>query len=134
MKRRLTLAFLAGLAVFLASCMSVSQPSQRVLLGERMVAFKADHDVIEVGRYEGTFHSLVIFVEKNDVELFNLVVVYGNGERERFDTRLVFNEGSRSRALQFAGGQRRIRDIEFTYRTMGTWMEGRAHVLVYGVR
>jgi hypothetical protein len=134
MKRHLTLFFVAGLAVFLASCMSVSPPSQRVLLGERMVAFKADHDVVEVGRYEGTFRSLVVSVEKNDVELFNLVVVFGNGDREKFDTRLVFREGSRSRVLQFAGGQRRIRAIEFTYKTVGTWTDGRAHVLVYGVR
>ena len=134
MRRHLAFAFLAAAAVMLASCATVSPPPRSVLLGERVVEFKADHDVVEVGRYEGTFHSLRIAVEKNDVELFNVVVVYGNGERERFDTRLVFEEGSRSRALPLAGGERRLREIEFTYKTVGRWANGRARVLVYGVR
>lgn len=98
------------------------------------MAFKADHDVVEVGAREGTFRSLIIVVEKNDIELFNIAVAYGNGEREAFPTRLVFREGSRSRPLQLAGGRRRIRAIELKYKTVGTWLDGRAHVLVYGVR
>ena len=134
MKRHLALAVVAGAAVLLASCVTVAPPPGSVLVGERVVAFKGDHDVVQVGRYEGNFRSLVVVVEKNDVELFNVVVVYANGERERFTTRLVFHEGSRSRDLHFAGGQRKIRSIEFTYKTVGKWQDGRAHVLVYGVR
>jgi hypothetical protein len=140
MKRSLTLAAAVAAAVVLASCMTVVPPGRggpapdRVLLGERVVAFKGDHDVVQVGRYEGNFRSMVVVVEKNDIELFNVVVVYGNGEREKFDTRLVFREGSRSRDLHFAGGQRKIRAIEFTYKTAGNWQEGRAHILVYGMR
>jgi len=133
MKRHLALAAAAAAAVVLASCMTV-MPTDRVLLGERVVNFRGDHDVVQVGRYEGNFHSMVVVVEKNDVEIFNIVVVYGNGEREKFGTRLVFREGSRSRDLQFAGGQRKIRTIEFTYKTVGNWQDGRARVLVYGVR
>ena len=140
MKRHLALAVVAGAAVLLASCMTVAPPdregprSDKVLLGERVVAFRGDHDVVQVGRYEGNFRSLVVVVEKNDVEMFNVVVVYGNGEREKFDTRLVFREGSRSRDLHFAGGQRKIRAIEFTYKTAGKWPDSWARVLVYGVR
>ena len=134
MKRHRALVAAAAAAIVLASCMSVALPADRVLLGERVVAFRGDHDVVPVGRYEGNFRSMVVVVEKNDIEIFNVVVVYGNGERERFGTRLVFHEGSRSRDLQFAGGQRKIRSIEFTYKTVGNWQDGRARVLVYGVR
>jgi hypothetical protein len=136
--------FLAAVALAVTSCMTVPVPARggggggaasgRVLLGERTVNFKADHDVIGVGAYSGTFRSLYFLVEKNDVELFNIVVVYGNGDREKFDTRLIFREGSRSRALDLRGGKRIIKSIQFTYRTVGTWADGKARVVVYGVK
>jgi len=109
-------------------------PKDAVMLGERAVDFHADHDVIPVGAYDGSFRDLVFRVERNDIEMFNVVVTYGNGQREKFDTRLVFDEGSRSRVLHLEGGKRRIRDIAFTYRTVGSWLEGRARVVVFGIR
>jgi hypothetical protein len=131
--------FLALMALAMASCVSGpvavgSAPPKTVLLGERMVNFKGDHDVIGVGAYSGTFRSLSFQVEKNNVELFNLVIVYGNGEREKIDTRLIFREGTRSRIIDLHGGKRVIKSIQFTYRTVGNWAEGRARVAVYGIR
>jgi len=73
-------------------------------------------------------------VEKNDIELFDLVVDFGNGQRQSINTRLVFNEGSRSRQIDLDGRERRIRSIQFTYKTVGSWQEGRARVAVYGVK
>jgi hypothetical protein len=135
MKRLPFLALPFILAALLSSCMSGPVvPPDAVVLGERTVAFKADRDVIQVGRYEGVFRSLFFVVEKNDIQIYNLVITYGNGERERLDTRLVFNSDSRSRTLPFAGGKRRIRSIAFTYRTVGEWADGRARVVLYGVR
>jgi hypothetical protein len=126
---------LVAFALFVSACMTVvAQPEGSVMLGERMVDFRADHDVISVGNYEGFFRAISFQVEKNDIELFNLVVVYGNGEREKIGTRLVFHEGSRSRVVDLPGGKRRIKSIQFTYKTVGTWAEGRARVLVYGVK
>jgi hypothetical protein len=125
---------LAAFAVSLSACVTVLQPSGSVVLGERTVDFRADHDVIGVGPYEGFFRSLNFQVEKNDVEIFNIVVVYGNGEREKIDTRLVFREGSRSRIIDLHGGKRRIQSIQFTCRTVGEKHEGRARVVVFGLR
>jgi hypothetical protein len=129
---------LAALALSLSACLgfTVESSSQAgtTVLGEATVDFRTDHDVIAVGRYEGFFRSLSFQVEKNDVELFNLVVVYGNGEREKIGTRLVFKEGSRSRIVDLHGGKRRITSIEFTYRTVGERHDGRARVVVYGVK
>jgi len=109
-------------------------PANAVRLGERAVDFHADHDVIPVGAYDGWFKDIMFWVERNNVELFNLVVTYGNGEREKIATRLVFDEGTRSRVIHLEGGKRRIRNIAFTYRTVGTWLQGRARVVVYGIR
>ncbi|HYW85073.1 MAG TPA: hypothetical protein VFB30_17560 [Spirochaetia bacterium] len=129
------LILLAVVAVSMASCMTAPPaPKDNVLLGERVVNFKADHDTIAVGNYEGSFRSLFFKVEKNDVELFNLVIIYGNGDKQRLETRLIFKEGSRSRLIDFDGGKRRIRTISFTYKTVGNWEDGRARVVVYGVK
>lgn len=132
MKRMLVLT-VAALALVLCSQASAA-PKGAILLGERKVDFKADRDVIPVGKYEGFFKSIYFEVEKNDVELFNMVVVYGNGERQKIETRLIFNEKARSRIIRLEGGERRIRSIEFYYKTVGTWLEGRARILVYGIK
>ena len=135
MKRLPFLALPVILVALLSSCMSgPAVPPEAVMLGERTVAFKADHDVIQVGRYEGLFRSLFFAVEKNDIQIHNIVITYGNGERERVDTRLNFSADSRSRAVAFEGGKRRIRAIAFSYRTVGKWADGRARVVVYGVK
>jgi hypothetical protein len=134
MKKMLVLA-LAALAV--SGCVTVmapAGPARSVFLGESTVAYAADHDVIGVGRYEGSFRSIEFQVEKNDVEIFNLVVVYANGEREKIGTRLVFRQGTRSRLIDLDGGKRHIQSIQFTYKTVGKWKEGQARVAVFGVR
>ncbi len=129
------LAVLALFSLLASSCMTgPGVPKDAVVLGERSVAFKADHDVIQVGPYQGLFKSLFFVVEKNDIQIYNIVVTDGNGERERLTARLNFGADSRSRSIAFEGGKRRIRTIAFTYRTVGSWPEGRARVVVYGVR
>ena len=130
MKRLLALGVLA-----LVTSLAFSQnlPPGAVLLGERRVDFHADHDVIQVGDYEGSFRDIMFWVEKNDIEMFNLVVTYGNGEREKFDTRLIFDPGTRSRLIHLQG-RRHLKNIAFTFKTVGSWFEGRARIVVYGIR
>jgi hypothetical protein len=109
-------------------------PQNSFLLGEQEVDFKADRDTINVRDHEGAFRSLYFIVEKNDLELFNLVILFANGQKQEFGTRLLFNEGSRSRLLDLEGRERRIKSIQFFYRTVGAKWEGKARVIVYGVR
>jgi hypothetical protein len=132
---------LASVTLILGGCLGMpyigvemTVPAGSVTLGERFVPFRGDHDVIEIGPYDGRFRSLYFVVQDNDIEITSFVVTYSNGERERFDTRLVFDRGTRSRTVMLRGGERRIRNIDFTYRTIGDWRDGRAHVQVYGER
>lgn len=104
------------------------------MLGQRAVDFHAERDVIDVGAYDGWFRSLYFEVERNNIEVFNMVVIYGDGQRERIDTRLVFDDHTRSRAIDLAGGHRHIRRIEFEYRTVGDWRDGRAVIRAFGLR
>ena len=129
MKKTLLFAFVV---LALGSC--VSLPTGNVFLGERAVDFRAEHDAIGVGAYEGGFRALSFEVERNNVELFNMVIIYGDGQRERIDTRLVFDAGTRSRIINLEGGKRHIQSIEFSYKTVGNWLEGSARIRVYGIR
>lgn len=129
MKRMLLFALVA---VALTSCVSV--PSGNVFLGERAVDFRAEHDAIGVGGYDGWFRAFSFEVERNNIELFDMVIIYGDGQRERIGTRLIFDAGTRSRVINLDGGKRRIRSIEFSYKTIGSWLEGRARIRVYGIR
>ena len=124
---------IAALCLLATSAFSQGMPNG-MILGERTVSYRTERDVIPVGDYKGSFRDIAFWVERNNVELFNLVVTYGDGQREKIETRLVFDQGTRSRVIHLAGFRRRISSIAFQYRTVGNWLEGRARVVVYGIR
>src|SRR3954452_19242476 len=68
-------------------------------LGERTVNGGVDHDVIAVGRGDGKFHEIMIVVERAPVEIYDLIVTFGNGERWEPRTRLVFGRDTTSRNI-----------------------------------
>src|ERR1043165_8509243 len=72
-------------------------------LGERTVNGGVDHDVIHVGRADGKFHELMIVVERAPIEVFDMVITFGNGERWEAHTRLVFGPDSTSRSIDLPG-------------------------------
>ncbi len=136
------IVLLACTSLLLCGCMGipfltveVAIPPGSAVLGERLVAVRADHDVIELGPNDGSFTSLVFLVEDNDIEISDFIVTYDNSERERIPGHLVFKKGARSHSLDLHGkGKHRIRSIAFTYRTVGEWTNSNARVAVYVVR
>jgi hypothetical protein len=84
-------------------------------LGERAVNGGMDHDAIHVGRRDGRFHELMIVVERAPIELYDLVVMFGNGERWEAHTRMVFGAESTSRNIDLPGGGRIIQRVDFRY-------------------
>jgi hypothetical protein len=100
-------------------------------LGTREVDFAKDTDVIIVGDSKGTFKALLVEVENADLEMKDITVTFGNGKQHEVDTRLEFNEGSRSRKVDFPGEARTVERIVFKYSTQGR-KDGKATVNVYG--
>ena len=103
-----------------------------VKLGEREVAFRAERDTIVVTAAEGTFNKLRFHVRGNGVEILDVDVHFGNGDKQDVKVREELREGASTRAIDLPGAARVIKRIEFTYRTKGKLREGRATVAVWG--
>ncbi len=100
------------------------------LLGSRRVSFAAEKDVIAVTAAAGRFTAIRFEVERGDLELYNVRVVFANGEAFSPDTRLEFRQGSQSRAIDLPGEARAISRIEFWYRSRVR--RGHATLRVFG--
>jgi hypothetical protein len=84
-------------------------------LGERWVQHGVDHDTIVVTAAEGRFHQIALRVEHSALELFNVVVTFGDGATHSPPTRLVFAEDTSSRTIDLPGDARVIRRVDFHY-------------------
>lgn len=100
-----------------------------VKLGEREVNGRVDHDRIEVGRYEGKFSKLTLYVENSEIELLDFEITFGNNERVRPGVKHFFKEGQRTRVIDFPGDERVIQFIDLRYRNLPGG--GRAKVQVW---
>lgn len=84
-------------------------------LGERWVDGVRDRDVITVGAHEGHFRRMMIVVEHSALEMFDVVVTFGDGTRFSPPTRHVFSPETRSHVIDLPGNDRVIRTVAFRY-------------------
>ena len=99
-------------------------------LGSRKVNFVGDKDTIAVTAAEGLFNAIKLDVDDGDLEMYNVVVTFGDGEKFSPETRFVFEQGSRSRTIDLPGAARVIRKVEFLYRSK--LKKGRATLNLFG--
>lgn len=100
-------------------------------LGSRMVNHRAERDEIHAN-FQGDFLAIRIDVDRADLEMFDVDVVFGNNEHWDASIRHHFREGSWSRRIDLPGHVRHIRKVVFKYRTAHRG-EGRANVDLYGL-
>ena len=86
-----------------------------IMLGERTVDGVRDRDVIAVGAREGRYRRIMIVVEHSALEMFDVVVTFGDGTRFSPTTRHVFSANTRSHVIDLPGDARVIRSVEFRY-------------------
>lgn len=84
-------------------------------LGERWVDGTHDRDVIAVGARDGRFRRIMLVVEHSALEMFDVVVTFGDGSRFSPPTRHVFGPDTRSSVIDLPGADRVIRSVEFRY-------------------
>jgi hypothetical protein len=102
-------------------------------LGERVVNFALDRDVIPVGRSEGRFKRIKLIVRDNAVVIESLKVIYGNGVPEELPVRSEIRAGGETRAIDLSGNARVIREVQLVYRSVPNF-RGRAVVEVWGLQ
>lgn len=87
------------------------------LLGSTRIGGRGvDRDVVDVGRREGRFESIVLEVRGAPVFIAEVIVVYGNNDVQRFDVRRGLRDGERTSPLNLQGRDRAIRQIEIVGR------------------
>lgn len=102
---------------------------QIVELGCQKVGFMVDRDVITVGRREGRFKAVRVRVQKVDVFMENLRVIYANGDPDDLPVREKIKKGTETRWIDLKGRERAIERIELIYRGKLS-LKGSAHVCI----
>jgi len=110
--------------VLAAACVTVAQTGRGpnwVLLGERVVTDKSDHDTIRVGRDRGSFTAVKFDVRRHGVDFHRVVVHFANGEDQRVELRHSIPAGGETRVIDIDGANRIITSIDFWYdaKTLG---------------
>ena len=100
-------------------------------LGSRDVDFRGDHDRIEVGRSEGRFRQLQVRVKDAPIEMFDMVITFGDDQRFSPTTRFRFAQGTGTHIIDLPGDRRTIKRIDFRYRSISP-RQGKGKVEVYG--
>jgi hypothetical protein len=100
------------------------------LLGTRKVSLAKDTDVIDVTRREGRFTALRIDVEDGPLDMFNIRVVFSNGQSYSPTVRINSRGDDLTRVIDLPGEARTIERIIFHYK--GPQRLGAATVRVYG--
>jgi hypothetical protein len=85
------------------------------MLGETRVDGNYDQDVLPVGVDDGRFDSIQIRVDGSALVMFEIKVVFGNGETFEPNVRFIFDQNTRSRVIDLPGNTRFIRRVEFKY-------------------
>jgi hypothetical protein len=101
-------------------------------IGALAADLNVDHGIIDA-RGEGRFRAIRIEVVNTDLEMYDIKVTFGNGEVFLPGVRVHFQDGSWSRLIDFPGGFRHIKRIEFWYRATRPG-PGQAKMVVWGLR
>ena len=107
--------------------------SDWVDLGCQTVSFRADRDVLRVGRRDGRFGAIRLHARGGDVEMLDLKVVYSNGQPDDIQVRRILRRGERTNALDLRGGERSIDRVEMVYRAAANFRGREAVVCVEGL-
>ncbi len=102
-----------------------------IMLGERSVNGRVDHDRIEVGRQDGRFNKLTMVVENSDLELIDFRIVFGDRTEYHPTLSYMFRDGQRTRAIDLPPSESVIRFIDIQYRNLSA---GEARVQIWGFR
>jgi hypothetical protein len=98
------------------------------LLGKSTVDGWRDRDTLKVSQGK-PFSEVMFVVAGSDVELKNITINLGNGEKFAMPTSVIFKEGTRTAPIDIPGKLRKIRSVDFAYANLPGG--GRAQVEIW---
>lgn len=88
------------------------------LLGVRKAAvLSKDSDTFPVGKSKGRYTSIRVRAMDQDVQMYGMTIIYGNGKRENVELYGTLKSGEISKPYDLKGRKRFIDRILFQYRT-----------------
>ena len=127
------LAFLIFISACSSSRKTIAIEEGWDLIGEKTVNFVKDKDIIDVTT-SNTYTDIKFQVEKKDIIIKDLNVVYQNGDKLAPAIPDMITAGEMSKIIHLSPGGKSIRTIEIKYRSKGSILKGRAKILVFGKR
>jgi hypothetical protein len=100
------------------------------LLGDAWVAGQFEREIIRVGKYEGRVARVMLVITHSNLDVGDVVIQFGNGQRWSPGLRHAFGDGSRSRAIDLPGHVRFIRGVELVHGAVPPG--GRAQAEIWG--
>jgi hypothetical protein len=100
------------------------------LMGDAWVTGQFEREVIRVGKYEGRIARVMLVITHSNLEIGDVVIQFGNGQRSSPGLRNSFGDGSRSRAIDLPGHVRFITGVELVHGAVSPG--GRAHAEIWG--
>jgi len=102
-------------------------------IGTTTVAFKTDRDVIWVTGADA-FRKLKFKVLDAPINLLDMKVYFENGQFQDIPLRFTIEKGGESRIIDLNGNVRRLKKIEFWYRTIVPGFKGLAKLMLFGIK
>jgi hypothetical protein len=136
--RRFIAVFMLLLSITIFSSCGSSRRSIAIeegweLLGESKVDFIRDKDQVDVIS-SNRYTALRFKVEKREIRLNDLNVVYQNGDKLSPVIDELISADQYSRDIELGPEGKSIRSVDFKYRTTGNILKGRGNVLLFGKR
>ena len=100
------------------------------LLGDAWVTGQFEREIIRVGKYEGRVARVMLVITQSNLEIGDVMIQFGNGQRWSPGLRHSFGDGSRSRAIDLPGHVRFLRGVELLHGAVSPG--GRAHAEIWG--
>jgi hypothetical protein len=82
------------------------------LMGDTWITGQFEHEFIRVGKYEGRYARVMLVITDSSLDVGDVVIQFGNGQRWSPGLRHSFADGSRSRAIDLPGHVRFIRGVD----------------------
>lgn len=125
-----SLLLLVGISILFSFIPAAVKTQGWKFIGDKIAAFGVDRDVLYVTGNDA-FSQIKVKVTDAPLHIIDMDVYFENGEKMNVPLKNKYRQGQESRVIDFPGGIRQIKKIEFLYETIGV-KKGRARVAIWG--